>query len=166
MPITLDIITDAPDWEPHREALEVLLTDAGKAVSGLLGVSGEASVLLTDDGRMQELNRAWRGKDRPTDVLAFEAGDDARPFLGDIAISYGVASGDAASMAKALGAHIAHLTVHGLLHLVGYTHDEDAAAEEMEALERRALEKLGLPDPYSTQLGAVGSDEQKSTDAT
>lgn len=147
-PVSFELRVDEPAWEALG-GLEALCARALQAGAKAAGVSGEASVLLTGDAEMQALNARWRGKDRPTDVLSFPAGAIAAPFLGDIAIGHGVAGRDAAAAGKALADHLAHLLIHGLLHLAGHDHLEDTQAEEMERLERAALESIGIGDPYS-----------------
>jgi len=97
------------------------------------------------------LNRRWRGVDKPTNVLSFPAAaapSTAPRYLGDIAISYETTIREAQAQARPFAHHLAHLAVHGFLHLLGYDHQSDAAAEEMEDLERKILARLGMPDPY------------------
>lgn len=119
----------------------------------------EASVLFTSDAEVHALNREWRGRDQPTNVLSFPMLDredllalpaDGPPeLLGDIALAHETCAREAADKGIALEAHATHLIVHGLLHLAGHDHiDSDAQAEAMEALEVKALAILGLPDPY------------------
>jgi probable rRNA maturation factor len=126
------------------------------------GRAGAVSILFTDDAEMQALNRQWRGLDKATDVLAFPstpappvraaAGAPASPpLLGDLAVGYGVAFGDAETMGKAVDAHIAHLLAHGFLHLVGYDHMTDEEADRMEGLETSILSALGWADPYARE---------------
>jgi probable rRNA maturation factor len=115
--------------------------------------ASETSVVLTGDAAIAKLNAQWRNKRGPTDVLSFPAADHRRrrgapPLLGDVVVAYGVAARDARAMGRPLGDHLAHLVVHGTLHLLGYDHETDSEAERMEALERRILGTLGLPDPY------------------
>lgn len=123
-----------------------------------LGVSGEVSVLFTNDAAMRELNAQWRGIEKPTDVLSFPSGDRGRflsggppPHLGDIAIGYEISSGDAEKLGRSLQFHTAHLLVHGFLHLLDYDHVDPADALIMEALEVELLADLGWPDPYPTE---------------
>jgi probable rRNA maturation factor len=113
----------------------------------------ELSILFTDDAAIRELNREWRGKDRATNVLSFPAGPLAPgaapgPLLGDLALSAETIAAEARAMGIEFEAHLAHLLVHGFLHLLGYDHLEEAEAEEMEGLETRILATLGLSDPY------------------
>ena len=118
-----------------------------------------ASLLFTSDAEVHALNREWRQRDKPTNVLSFPmlerdeleglAPDGPPVMLGDIALAYETCAREAAEKAVPLEAHAAHLIVHGLLHLAGHDHvDSDAQAEQMEALETAILAKLGITDPY------------------
>lgn len=117
------------------------------------------SVLFTSDSEVHTLNREWRGRDKPTNVLSFpmlerdelaQIGPDGPPvMLGDIALAYETCAREAAEKDVPLEHHTVHLIVHGLLHLAGHDHvDSDAQAEQMEALETAILAKLGIADPY------------------
>jgi probable rRNA maturation factor len=134
---------------PTAEA--VVIQAATAALAKGVGIS-EITVLLTDDAAVQDLNARFRGKDRPTNVLSFPAPETARPHLGDVALAYGVCAAEAADQGKTLAAHLAHLTAHGVLHLIGYDHETEAEAEAMEGLERAILAGLGLPDPYESDV--------------
>ncbi len=146
--VKLDLRIDSDDWTCLHDVSKLCLR-ALSAAARIAGRSGDVSLLLTDDAAMQKLNGQWRDQDRPTDVLSFPAGSQADAFLGDIAIGYGLAARDAGAQDKALTDHLAHLLVHGYLHLCGYDHMEDTEAAKMEALEISALASLGIPDPYS-----------------
>ena len=137
---------------PTAEAVVVqAATAALHAVSA--GADGvEISVLLTDDESVRALNSQFRHKDSPTNVLSFPAPETARPHLGDVALAQGVCLREAEAQGKPLAAHLAHLTAHGVLHLLGYDHDAEAEAEEMEGLERVIMAGLGLPDPYENDV--------------
>lgn len=116
-------------------------------------VAGAISVIVEDDAAIRELNRQWRGIDKPTNVLSFPAAASpsiAPRHFGDIAISYETTMREAQAEARPFAHHLAHLAVHGFLHLLGYDHQSDAAAEAMEDLEREILARLGIPDPYGT----------------
>lgn len=125
----------------------------------LAGATGpvEIAITLSDDAEVQVLNRDWRGKDKPTNVLSFPglegamAGllppDAPRP-LGDLILAYETCAREAEEQGKSLADHARHLVVHGVLHLLGYDHETDAEAEEMEALETTILAGLGIADPY------------------
>jgi probable rRNA maturation factor len=115
---------------------------------------GEIAVLLTSDAEVQALNARFRGKDAATNVLSFPAPETVPENLGDIALALGVCGREAASQDKTLAAHLQHLIAHGVLHLLGYDHLNDAEAETMEAIERRIMADLGLADPYAERLDA------------
>ena len=147
--IELDLRVAAAAWSEAIAELEQVCLRALNAGAEAGGLSGQVSVLLTDDAEIQVLNRDWRGKDKPTDVLSFEADEMDKPFLGDIAVSIGVSCRDATARGIELAQHLSHLLIHGLLHLAGHDHIEDTDAVKMEALEVQALASLGWPDPYS-----------------
>jgi probable rRNA maturation factor len=106
--------------------------------------------VLTDDSAIRELNRTWRRKDEPTNVLAFPTDSQAGParLLGDIVIAYETLAREAKGERKRFDHHLAHLAVHGFLHLCGYDHETDRQAATMERLETAILARLGIPDPY------------------
>ncbi|HRJ69373.1 MAG TPA: rRNA maturation RNase YbeY [Beijerinckiaceae bacterium] len=151
----IEIIVADDRWleVPGVESTAEVSVRAAFAASGLaLLPSAEASVLLTDDDAVAELNRKWRGKPTATNVLSFPAAAPealARsPVIGDIALAYQTCRREAEEQGKPLADHLAHLVVHGALHLVGYDHEGEAEAERMEALEVRVLAGLGIADPY------------------
>jgi probable rRNA maturation factor len=109
----------------------------------------ELSVVLASDARVRTLNRTYRGKDKPTNVLSFPAGDTGWPVLGDVVIAQGVMRREARSENKTLAAHFSHLVVHGVLHLLGYDHVRDRDAAVMERLESEIMARLGFADPYA-----------------
>ena len=147
--LTLEI--SAPKHALESDAGTVIASAilAANAVAG--PVRGTVAVLVDGDDRLQALNRQWRGIDKPTNVLSFAApespGSDGR-HLGDIAISYETAAREAKAEGKPLPDHMAHLSAHGFLHLLGYDHESDGDAEAMERLERTILARIGVPDPY------------------
>ncbi|QBX37160.1 rRNA maturation RNase YbeY [Brevundimonas sp. S30B] len=130
-------------------AVEAVVERAAQAALGT--VEGDIVVLLTDDAAVAEINGRFRDKDRPTNVLSFPAPDSARPHLGDLILASGVCAVEAAAQGKALADHLTHLTVHGVLHLLGRDHEDDAEAEAMEAEERTILAALGVADPYALE---------------
>ena len=153
--LELDILVEAGAWPPEAE-IEVIARSAINAAFAELGAVGntEVSLVLTDDAHIRELNAAWRGKDKPTNVLSFPAnppgnGRHLPPLLGDIVIAGETVAREAALENKPFDHHLTHLIVHGLLHLVGHDHEEDAEAEVMEGIERRALARLAISDPYA-----------------
>jgi probable rRNA maturation factor len=110
----------------------------------------ELAIVLTDDSTIRQLNRDWRGVDAPTNVLSFPASrtGSAPLFIGDIVLAFETIAGEAKAERKPFAHHIAHLAVHGFLHLLGYDHLRKKDAEEMEQLERDILRRLRVPDPY------------------
>ena len=151
------------DVEVEDDAWLAALPDAaalaGAAASAALDAEGGARsdvvILLADDAAIGDLNARFRGKDGPTNVLSFPAADGADPHLGDLALAYGVCAREAKDQGKSLADHLRHLVIHGVLHLMGYDHQDDAQAERMEGLERSLLAELGVADPY-----AFGDDVQ------
>ena len=141
------------DVEIEDEAWTQALPDAADlalaAATAAVTAAADLVVLLTDDATVRDLNARFRNKDAATNVLSFPAGDMAGDHMGDVALAYGVCAREAAEQGKALAAHLQHLVAHGVLHLVGYDHEDDTDAEAMEAREREILAGLGLPDPYA-----------------
>jgi len=152
--ITLDIMIEAGDWSrlEDAEALAQKAAEAALAVTYEADEEFEASVMLTDDAQIRELNRTWRNKDKPTNVLSFPApeppGSSGPRHLGDIALAYETLVRESEEESKELAHHFAHLIVHGVLHLLGYDHEVEAEADIMEGLEVKALATLGIADPY------------------
>ena len=153
--------SETVDWEALAERAAraaITRTPHGDLLASAAAI--EISVRLTSDDEVQTLNRQYRGKDKPTNVLSFpmvqpdlietvtQNSDDGEVLLGDIVLAHGVCVAEAAERAISVEAHATHLLVHGSLHLLGYDHLEDIEAEAMEAIERDALAELGLDDPY------------------
>ncbi|MDX8536900.1 MULTISPECIES: rRNA maturation RNase YbeY [Mesorhizobium] len=155
LPVDIDISIEAGDW-PDEAGLTRLVDRAVAAAFAETGVDGasELSIVFSDDAHIRTLNAGWRGKDKPTNVLSFPAfpfpkGGPLPPMLGDIVLAAETVAREAALEDKPLANHITHLVIHGLLHLLGHDHETDAEAEEMEAIERAALARLAIPDPYA-----------------
>lgn len=113
------------------------------------------SVVLTGDAEVRALNKAHRGKDKPTNVLSFPAAlsePDGPEALGDVILAFETVRAEAEDQCKSLTDHLTHLVIHGTLHLMGLDHQDPEEAEEMEALERLLLAELGIEDPYSEPL--------------
>jgi probable rRNA maturation factor len=155
--IAIDISVESAGWPPEEElrALAERAVEAAITELKLKPPAGcELSLLFTDDARMQVLNRDWRGKDKPTNVLSFPAfkvkpGGKVPPMLGDIAIARETVEREARDEQKPFADHLSHMVVHGLLHLLGHDHEVDEEAERMEDAERRILARLAIPDPYA-----------------
>jgi probable rRNA maturation factor len=145
------------------DAHEILDQAIGLALNGLDagGRPAEVGVRLVDDGAIQGLNRDWRGRDKPTNVLSFSLGDPGPvtdptfPWLiGDIVMSYDTVMAESARDGKTLAHHFAHLAIHAALHLTGHDHEDESEAEIMEAAEVALLSELGIADPYRPTLSA------------
>jgi len=153
--------TAVTDLEPTVEAAALAAFQAATARlsamdAATLAPPVEISIRLADDAEVRILNRDFRGKDAPTNVLSFEGDDPTAPrrpgeplLLGDIVVALETTCAEAAAMGRAAGAHLTHLVVHGVLHLLGFDHQDDAEAAVMEALETLVLAGLGHADPYA-----------------
>lgn len=147
--LEIDVSSDAAALDAN---LATVIATAIGAANELAGPEeGAVTIVVDNDDRIQELNKLWRGFDKPTNVLSFPS-PETQPgpvqTIGDIAISYQTAAREAAAEDKSFADHVAHLAVHGFLHLLGYDHESDEEAEEMEGLERVILARVGVSDPY------------------
>lgn len=142
---SVDVLAGPEAWRGRERALAEALSAAATSEEA----SGTVSLLLGDDAAIAGLNREFRGKDGPTNVLSFSPSAPAEPgFLGDIALAAETIAREAEEQGKTFEAHATHMVVHGFLHLLGYDHANDADAEKMEARERAILAGLGIGDPY------------------
>jgi probable rRNA maturation factor len=152
--MVLDVSVEDGIWGCAEEAERLVIQAAEAVVSHLGQEQAEAAILLSSDARVRELNRVYRGADKPTNVLSFPslapslAPGTAR-FLGDIIIAGETVAREAEQEGRPLAHHLQHLVVHGLLHLLGYDHERDDEAREMEQLEAEILGRIGVPDPYA-----------------
>ena len=146
----IDIVVDSPVWRHEPDAAAVIRRAIGQAaeMTDAPAAPSELAVMLCDDAAMRELNGRWRGRPEPTNVLSFPAADRAET-LGDLAIAYETTAREADAEGKPFADHLAHLAVHGFLHLLGYDHESDAEAVAMERLEVAILARLGVADPYA-----------------
>ena len=156
-----DVRVDCDGWDEIEPA--ALAEMCLRAVAAAHRKAGRpVSILFTDDEAMKALNAAYRGKDGATNVLSFPAGAALPPgeaYLGDIALGLEISRSEAAARGVSLRAHAAHLIVHGVLHLIGYDHENEADAAAMEAEESMILARLGVPDPYAGPRGHSCGDE-------
>ncbi len=151
-----DIIIDDDRWVRALDGLEDFARQCRRAASAFVPrVSEGAALLFADDEVLRDLNRRFRRIDKPTNVLSFPSGAPGRGFLGDIAIAYETSAKEADAQGIAFRDHVAHLIVHGLLHLAGYDHEDDKDANRMESLETKILARLEIADPYGAD-GARG----------
>jgi probable rRNA maturation factor len=149
----IDIQVQSPLWQAEPAAEQTVRDAIAAAAATLSTADGEVGILLTDDKAIRALNRQWRGIDKPTNVLSFpaavtKASIGAKKFFGDIVIAYETLKRECDDEDRIFLHHLAHLTVHGFLHLLGYDHLADTEAEEMEGLESKIMARMQLPDPY------------------
>ncbi|HEY1879245.1 MAG TPA: rRNA maturation RNase YbeY [Caulobacteraceae bacterium] len=144
-PSSIEVEIEDRAWAAALADPVAAVRRAAEAASA--GADGEIAILLTNDASLRRLNSRFLNKDRPTNVLSFPDSSPGR--LGDVALAFGVCEAEARIQGKSLADHLAHLVIHGVLHLLGYDHiaDEDAAA--MEDRERRLLAEMNIPDPYT-----------------
>jgi probable rRNA maturation factor len=153
MTISVDVEVVDPAWLVvedieglAHEVVAATLTQVGRRVHP----DAEVSIRLCDDEEIRTLNAAWRDTDKATDVLSFPApAGSPGVLLGDIVVAFEYVSEEAREAGRSLRDYLAHMLVHGFLHLLGFEHDDDADAEVMENFERRILAALGVDDPYA-----------------
>ena len=156
--LTMDILIESDRWQMLPEAEGIarhVIAAAAASIADIRDGKAELSVLFCDDETIAVLNGRWRGQEKPTNVLSFPALPlqgvatyEIAP-LGDIAISYETLVREAREGGKTPSSHLAHLVVHGFLHLLGYDHQTDDEAERMERVERDILARIGVADPYA-----------------
>lgn len=161
MSLACDILLDDPRWSDRVDAEELV----NRAVSKIIEVTNtslhsqaEVSFTFSDDERIRKLNGKWRKKDAPTNVLSFPATrrgelSDAL-LLGDVVLAYETIDREAVYEGKRFSHHATHMIVHGFLHLIGFDHELEADAIEMENFESRILMGLGMPDPWADDAEA------------
>jgi probable rRNA maturation factor len=159
-PVEIDVAVPCDAWlAACPDAASLAGRAARAALAAEFPTTANAPVLLglvlTDDEEQRTLNRTWRGKDAPTNVLSFAVTDPDEPpppgapiLLGDVVLAFETVAREAAEQGKPLPDHLVHLVVHGVLHLVGFDHESDAEAMVMEAREIGILAGLGVPAPY------------------
>ncbi len=158
--VTADIVVESELWHAQPRA-EATVRAAIIAAAAHSTQSGEVSILLSDDSAVRELNRHWRKIDKPTNVLSFPApaspaAHDQFGHLGDIVIAYETLQKECEDEACDFLHHLAHLSVHGFLHLIGYDHQTEAEADAMEAIESKIMISLNMPDPWLSRDLAHG----------
>lgn len=149
--VSIDIAVQDEAWRLTEIDLSEL---CDRSVAGALAEldhipTGELSIAFIDDAAIQVLNRDYRGKDNPTNVLSFPVEKlENNPMLGDVVLGRETIMREAETQGKTLADHLSHLIVHGFLHLLGYDHIDEAQAAEMEAIEIKALAQMGIDNPY------------------
>lgn len=153
--LAVDVMVESDLWATQPESATIVdraIAAAARCLPAQRPAEGELAVVLADDATVRALNRHWRAIDAPTNVLSFPARRPAigrtSALLGDIVIAFETMTREAAAENKPFAHHLAHVAVHGFLHLLGYDHQSDDAAGTMERLERRVLALLDVPDPY------------------
>ena len=150
----IDVLIQSPRWKVEPRATAIVRKAIRTAAIAASTPRAELAIVLTDDSAIHALNRDWRGQNKPTNVLSFPAAPSrgrkaVAGSLGDIVIAFETTAREAAAEGKPLQHHLAHLAVHGFLHLIGYDHEKARDAKKMESLEVEILAALGVPDPYA-----------------
>jgi probable rRNA maturation factor len=147
--IEIDVIVASARWKEPKRAEAAVRRAVSRAAAAALSTSGtEIAIVLADDSAIRLLNRDWRDVDAATNVLSFPCADTRGRHLGDIVLAFETIAREARAEKKPFAHHLAHLAVHGFLHLIGYDHERDGDAEAMEQTERKILRQLAIPDPY------------------
>jgi len=151
--VQIDITVRSARWRKRPTAKTVVKKAVLAAAIAASTRPIELAIVLSDDSAIRALNRDWRGKNAPTNVLSFPAAmpgktRSASPYVGDIVIAYETTAREAVTEGKPFNHHLTHLAIHGFLHLLGYDHEIDRDAQKMERLERKILKRLAIPDPY------------------
>jgi len=148
--LKIDVLVDSDLWQEPGKARSLVRRAVAQAAATASTTGTELAIVLTDDSAIRQLNRLWRGIDTATNVLSFPSKQtaDEPAHLGDIVLAHQTIAREARAEGKPFAHHLAHLVVHGFLHLIGYDHEKDADAEIMEQTERKILRHLKLPDPY------------------
>jgi probable rRNA maturation factor len=183
--LDISISLEAGDWEVVVADVEQRIETAARAAfdaaerpSVLDGAPAEMSLVLADDALVRTLNRDYRDKDKPTNVLSFAllddlddtdddlARDEGMPILiGDVILAFETVQREAREQGKSVGDHLTHLVIHGVLHLLGYDHQSDPDADRMERLETSILARMGIADPYSANPAqAAGAQGETGAD--
>jgi len=159
--VQIDVIVRSARWRKRPTAKTIVKKAVLAAAIAASTRPIELAIVLSNDSAIRALNRDWRGKNAPTNVLSFPVpGQPPRrargkrpnpsPYIGDIVIAYETVAREAKAQDKPFGYHLAHLAIHGFLHLHGYDHENDREAQTMERLERQILARLAIPDPYAS----------------
>jgi len=152
----IDVLVESELWNAADDARSMARRAVAQAAAMLSTPTAELAIVLTDDSAIRSLNHAWRGVDAATNVLSFPTTrpHGEPPLIGDIVLAYETIAAEARAQRKPFAHHVAHLAVHGFLHLLGYDHKRDKDAAAMEQAERDVLRSLAIPDPYRRLLKA------------
>ena len=162
--LTIDVLAASDRWNPSAKVRALVRRAVARAAATTATPGTEIAVVLTDDEAIRLLNRDWRGIDAPTNVLSFP-NRNGHGHLGDIVLAFETIAREARREDKPFAHHVAHLTVHGFLHLIGYDHERDDDAAAMERTEREILRLLAIPDPYRPGNARITADHRSGTSA-
>ena len=145
-----DVVIESALWKGMDDVGSIVRRAIAEAATMLSTPPAELAIVLTDDSTIRQLNAAWRGVAEATNVLSFPTprGADQPTLIGDIVLAYQTIEREARAQGKPFAHHVAHLCVHGYLHLLGYDHMQDTDAEAMDQVEREVLQRLSIADPY------------------
>jgi probable rRNA maturation factor len=161
--LRIELLIVSERWKPASKIRSIVRRAVAHAAAASSTGGAELAVVLSDDAAVRQLNRDWRGIDAATNVLSFPARAAAtNGHLGDIVLAFETIAREARAERKPFAHHVAHLAVHGFLHLAGYDHDRDDAARTMEQLERDILQQLAVPDPYRRGIKRAAKGRHKS----
>lgn len=146
--VKIDILVRSDHWQGARTAGAIVRRAVMRAAATLSTTPTELAIVLTDNSTIRALNRDWRGTNAATNVLSFRTKNTGGQHLGDIVLAYETIAREARRERKPFAHHLAHLAVHGFLHLAGYDHENEQEALAMEDAERAILRQLAIPDPY------------------
>jgi len=154
----IEVIVRSTRWQKQPKAENIVKSAILAAAKAVSTSHAELAIVLSNDSAIKALNREWRGQNAPTNVLSFPAAPPgkmrhASPYIGDIVIAYETTAREAVAEGKLFTHHLAHLAVHGFLHLLNYDHENDRDARKMERLERKILARMSVPDPYDSHDG-------------
>jgi probable rRNA maturation factor len=147
--LAIDVLVVSGRWKAAEKPKSIVRRAVAEAAARTSTKRAQLAIVLTDDSGIRTLNRDWRGIDKATNVLSFPA-KNAADHLGDVVLAFETIAREAHSEQKPFAHHLAHLAVHGFLHLVGYDHERSKDAAAMERTEREILRELAIPDPYRT----------------
>jgi probable rRNA maturation factor len=153
-PVQIEVFVQSARWRKQPRAGTIVKSAVLAAAKAASTPRAGLAIVLCDDSAIRALNRRWRGQNAPTNVLSFPAATPGKrppdtPHIGDIVIAYQTTAREAIAEGKPFKHHLAHLAVHGFLHLLGYDHATERDAQRMERTERAILKRIAVPDPYA-----------------
>lgn len=153
--LAIDVLVASDRWRDAVRSKSIVRRAVAEAAATLSTRGTELAIVLTDDSAIRGLNRDWRGIDAATNVLSFPTKNATGRHLGDVVLAFETIAREARAEGKPFADHLAHLAIHGFLHLAGYDHERQKDAREMEDTERKVLRRLAIPDPYRPTTGSA-----------